>query len=342
MKLFRYLIEKCAVIIATGKEERESKYEVISHEENFDGTGHIYAKVRLRGIRKTFFKPITELYKKEWLNDFSREDGAFIAVLFLAEQQKDPELMELFPRKKQQITPNVIFLGMMFVSFLILSNLTASKIVEFKFSSLNFLPFLNTIDFNFPAALIFFPLTYFFDDNLTEVYGFQISRFIIWGGLICNTLVTLGILTTIHLNPSHYWSYQDQYATVFGSTFRVFIASALGYFVGEFCNSIILSKMKIMTSGRWLWLRIISSTSVAVGIDSIIFCNIAFFGKLPPNIIFQMIFIQYAFKVGYELLALPLTYLITGYLKKKDRVDYYDYTTKFNPFSLKIDHDRLG
>lgn len=316
------------------KMELESKFEIISHEENYENTGLIYAKIRVKGIRKTFYKSVSELYQKTWIEDFSREDAAFIAILFLAEQRKDPGLISLFPTRKQYITKNVIFLGMVFVSFLILSNLTAFKLVEYH---TNFFHLFGDINLTFPAALIFFPLTYFFDDTLTEVYGFKVSRFIIWSGLICNTIISLGVLVSTQLHASPYWPYQTEYEIVFNSTFRIFLASTIGYFTGEFCNSIILSKIKIMTSGRWLWLRIITSTSVAVGIDSMIFCNFAFTGIFPQHVIWKMVITQYLFKVGYELIALPLTYLITDYLKKKDNVDYYDYSTRYNPFSLKLD-----
>lgn len=225
---------------------------------------------------------------------------------------------------------------MLFTSFLILSNLTAFKIVEFKLSNFHFFHSIGLTDFTFPAALVFFPLTYFFDDILTEVYGFKVSRFVIWGGLICNTLVTLGIIITVQLNPSPIWHFQNEYSAVFNSTLKVFLASASGYFAGEFCNSIILSKLKILTSGKWLWLRIISSTSAAVAIDSLIFCHLAFLGVIPHSTILKLIETLYVFKVSYELLALPITYFITGYLKRSDRVDYYDYKTKFNPFSLQL------
>ena len=332
-------IRNCLLIIKSEKIDREGngKYEIVSHEENFEGTGLIYVKIRLKGMRNTFYKPVSVAYKKEWLNNFSREDGAFIAVLYFAENQKDPKLIHLFPRKKQIITKNVVLLGMMFVSFLIVSNLTAFKIVEFNVMKHIHSNLFHSATINFPAALIFFPLTYFFDDNLTEVYGFKVSRFIIWCGLLCSALVSIGIWITVHLNPSPYWHHQQEYEIIFGSTTRLFFSSATGYFIGEICNSILLSKIKIMTAGRWLWLRVISSTSVAVAIDSIIFCHVAFIGIFSKEIIWEMILTQYIFKVGYELFALPLTYLITGYLKKVDKVDYYDYKTNFNPFSLKLE-----
>lgn len=331
MKFINRFLEKCSILYRNEKDDRTIKYDICSHEENYEGTGKIYAKVRVKGTSRLFYKPVSELYQKEWLNDFSREDGAFIAVLYLSEQQNNIELIEKFPRKKQSVTKHVVFLGMLFVSFLILSNLTAFKIVEFNLG-------LFGIDkVQFPAALIFFPLTYFFDDTLTEVYGFKISRFMIWCGFICQSFISLGIFATVHLNASPFWPHQTEYALIFGSTFRIFLASIVAYVIGEFCNSMILSKIKLMTSGRWLWLRIISSTTIAVAIDSIIFCHIAFSHLIPEIVIWKMIATQYLFKVSYEIFALPLTYIITGYLKSKDQIDYYDYQTSYNPFSMKIE-----
>jgi len=258
MKLFDF-IGRFIPLFKNKVNEIKSNFDLISHEENFEGTGKIYGKVRVRGIGKTFYKPIDELYKKKWLDDFSREDGAFIAVLYVAEQQKNKTLIKLFPRKKKHITKNVIFLGMLFVSFLILSNLTAMKIASINFDSIGFLHGFGFGEVNFPAALVFFPLTYFFDGVLTEVYGFQISRFIIWCGLICMTLISAGILITLNLHSSSLWPYHNEYTVIFSSTIRVFFASVVAYSFGEFCNSIILSKIKMMTSGRWLWLRVVSS-----------------------------------------------------------------------------------
>ena len=136
-------------IFSFEKKERESKYEVISHEENYNNTGEVYLKVRIKGLNKIFFKPLKDLYTKKWIEDFSREDAAFIGVLFLAEQRKDYELIKLFPTKKRYITKNVVLIGMLFISFLILSNLTAFKIIQMDF-------FKNTpfsFSTHFPVAL---------------------------------------------------------------------------------------------------------------------------------------------------------------------------------------------
>lgn len=230
-------------------------------------------------------------------------------------------------------TRRVIFLSMLFVSFLIISNLTAFKIVELHLS--------KSFNVNFPAALVFFPLTYFFDDVLTEVYGFKISRLIIWSGLFCCAVISLCTWTAVQLPASPVWDNNTHhgasaYAMVFQGSFRIFLASLTAYFFGEFMNSIVLAKLKVLTSGRYFSLRVMASSMVGVGIDTTIFCLVAFWNILPRELIFELILTQYVFKTVYEFLMLPISYSLVSYLKKADNIDYFDKNTRFNPFSLKL------
>ncbi len=230
-------------------------------------------------------------------------------------------------------TKRVIVLGMLFVSFLIVSNLSAFKIVEIHLTPEFFV--------NFPAALVFFPLTYFFDDILTEVYGFKVSRLIIWGGLACSVFVTLCTWMAVQLPASPIWDANTNhgssaYELVFSGSLRVFLASIIAYFFGEFFNSMLLAHLKVRTKGKYFSLRVMSSTAVGAGIDSIIFCYVAFWNVMPHFIISEIILTQYLFKMFYEVLMLPITYSLASYLKRADRVDYDDTHTVFNPFSLKL------
>lgn len=300
-----------------------NKYRIIAVDDSYQETGNVSVKVQIVGHSKTFNSSVKELYQKHWLDAFSKEDVAHIAALYTAEHTGNFELIKSFPLKNSSVKSSVLVVGILFTVFLILSNFTAFKLVEYGGVS-------------FPAGLIFFPLTYIFDDILTEVYGFKVSRRIIWSALLANSIVTLGTLITVYLPPSPYWHDQSAYATIYHATFRIFIASMLGYLTGEFVNSIILAKLKVLTAGRYLWLRAISSTAIGVGIDTLIFIHVAFLFLVPYHTIWQIILMMYALKVLYEILATPLTYKISNYLKKKDHVDHYDFKTKFNPFSLDL------
>lgn len=303
-----------------------------------NGNDGPFVNVRVNGTSKIFKKTAKELYETKWLQGFSREDAAYIGVLNAQECCEELRGSKKNVEKVKFPAQNVILLGMLFVCFLLMSNLTAMKVASISISNV-FGIFLSG-EIEFPAALVFFPITYLLSDVLTEVYGYKICRSIIWGGFICNAIFLGGIAVAANVPASTEWlkthgNVVSSYETILSGYSRVFLASSIAYFFGEFINSYILAKLKIATSGKYFPVRIVGSTIVGVLVDSTIFIYIAFYGILTTKIILTMIFAQITFKVGYEILMLPLTYKITKFLKRKDGVDHYDFDTRFNPFSFK-------
>ena len=185
--------------------------------------------------------------------------------------------------------------------------------------------------FILPAAIIIFPISYIISDILTEVYGYSVARRVIWLGFICNVIMVAGIWIAGLLPAANTFTAQSAYNQILGNTPRFLLASFLAYLAGEFSNSYVLSKMKIATKGKWLWSRTIGSTVVGQAIDTVIVLSIGFIGVLPVSTLLIMILSHWFVKVSYEIIATPVTYLAVNYLKKKEGMDVYDYTTNFNP-----------
>ena len=185
-----------------------------------------------------------------------------------------------------------------------------------------------------PAAIIIFPLSYIFGDVLTEVYGYQQARRVIWLGFLCNLIAVVAIWIGKILPPAPAFEAQSAYGRILGSTPRFLLASFVAYLAGEFANSFVLAKMKIRTRGRWLWTRTIGSTLVGQGIDTLIVLAIAFGGVLPFPVLGTMILSHWLVKTAYETVATPFTYGVVGYLKQKEGVDVYDYETDFSPLRV--------
>ena len=185
-----------------------------------------------------------------------------------------------------------------------------------------------------PAAIIIFPLSYIIGDILTEVYGYKQARRVIWLGFLCNLVAVLAIWIGKILPPAPVFEAQDAYESILGSTPRFLLASFTAYLAGEFTNSFVLSKMKIITKGRWLWTRTIGSTLVGQGVDTVVVLTIAFAGVLPLSVLGIMILSHWLVKSAYEAIATPLTYVVVGYLKRKEGIDTYDYGVDFNPLRV--------
>jgi uncharacterized integral membrane protein (TIGR00697 family) len=192
---------------------------------------------------------------------------------------------------------------------------------------------------SFGAGNLFFPISYIFGDILTEVYGYARARKVIWSGFGALAFAAVMGLAVVHFpaDPGVPYNQQMQPALelIFGSTWRIVAASMLAYWAGDFTNSYVLAKMKLLTRGRYLWTRTIGSTIVGQAVDSAIFYPLAFYGKWPSETIVGIIAFNCVFKVGVEVVFTPLTYLIVNWLKRVEREDYYDRDTDFTPFSLR-------
>jgi queuosine precursor transporter len=218
-----------------------------------------------------------------------------------------------------------------FVTILICSNLIGpAKIAQLD------LPLFGAVSFG--AGVLFFPISYVFGDVLTEVYGYARSRRVIWCGFAGLAFASFMSYVVVSLPPAPFWKNQAAYEIAFGLTWRIALASMIAYFAGEFVNSYVLAKMKIMTSGRWLWTRTIGSTIFGEGVDSLIFYPLAFYGTgiIPDEKLPTVMLVQFIAKVSVEVVFTPVTYAIVGWLKRAEQEDYYDRDTRFNPFTLKV------
>jgi uncharacterized integral membrane protein (TIGR00697 family) len=222
-----------------------------------------------------------------------------------------------------------------FVTVLIVSNIASSaKIVDWGFSILG-------VRMAFDAGTILFPVSYIFGDILTEVYGYKNSRRVIWAGFGCLALSAIIFWVVKVLPGEAQWEKyagDAAYLAILGgmSSGGIVLASLAGYWSGEFTNSFVMAKMKILTNGRWLWTRTIGSTVVGELVDTIVFVTIAsIFRVFPWSLFLTLSLTNYVFKCTVEALMTPATYAAVGALKKAENEDYFDRGTNFNPFNIK-------
>jgi queuosine precursor transporter len=190
--------------------------------------------------------------------------------------------------------------------------------------------------FTFGAGVLFFPVSYIFNDVLTEVYGYARARKVVWAGFGAIIFASFMSWVIVALPPAMGWNDQGAYETVFGQTPRIVFASLTAFFVGEFANSYVLAKMKVKTNGRHLWMRTIGSTIIGEGVDSVVFYPAAFLGVWDTQLVWTVMMSNYVIKVAWEALITPVTYKVVGFLKRAEQEDYFDHKTNFTPFSIDV------
>lgn len=210
-----------------------------------------------------------------------------------------------------------------FVVVLLISNLVAPKLTQLG-------------PFTLSGAQLLFPLTYIFGDVFTEVYGYAGSRRAIWIGFFASALLAAMGLITVALPPAPGWNDQAVFEKFLGFVPRIVAASLIAYWVGEFANSFVMSRMKLLTGGKHLWMRTIGSTAIGQLVDSVVVMFLVFYGREPVSVILSLIVSGYVGKVLYEAAATPVTYAIVNFLKRREGVDVYDQGVDFNPFKADV------
>ena len=229
-----------------------------------------------------------------------------------------------------------------FVAILLLSNLIGAA----KLSSVG--------GFTFGAGILFFPVSYVIGDVLTEVYGYANARRCVWMGFFALLFMAFMSFVVVAMPAATNWGCaassdtafadvlkasdagticQATYVSVFGSTWRIVLASVLAFWAGEFVNSFVLAKMKILTGGKHLWSRTIGSTVFGQAVDSAIFYPIAFLGVWETSSVLMVMLTNWGLKVLWEVVLTPVTYAVVGWLKSREGVDVYDTNIEFSPFA---------
>lgn len=208
---------------------------------------------------------------------------------------------------------------MIFVSVLLVANTVAVKIIAFG-------------DYAVAAGIICFPISYIFGDVLTEVYGYRQTRKVIWTGFFCLALMSFFYYLASLLPPAAFYQGEAAFDTIFEFVPRIAIASLAGYLVGSFLNAIVMSRMKVLTNGRALWARTIASTIVGEAADSFVFALVAFYGVFAIDDLLLIGMTGFVLKTAYEIIATPVTYMIVGFLKRREGVDKIDRGESYSLF----------
>ena len=229
-----------------------------------------------------------------------------------------------------------------FVGILLLSNLIGAS----KLASVG--------GVTFGAGILFFPVSYVLGDVLTEVYGYANARRCVWMGFFALLFMAVMSFVVVAMPPSAGWGCassgdpqfaaivartsagalcQTTYESVFGSTWRIVLASVTAFWAGEFVNSLVMARMKVWTGGRYLFTRTWGSTIFGQAVDSVIFYPVAFLGTWATADVLHVMVTNWAFKVLWEIILTPATYAIVGFLKRREGVDVFDSDTDFSPFA---------
>lgn len=171
-----------------------------------------------------------------------------------------------------------------------------------------------------PAAVIIYPFCFMLGDIITEVWGYNYARKVIFVGFFANAAMVLFSYLGGLLPAATAWPHQDAYMAIFTMVPRIVVASFIAYLLGELLNSYSLEKIKSWTGVRLLFIRTIGSSLIGQLVDTGVFITLAFYGLVPNQVLLIMMLSQYLVKVGLEAVAgTPLAYLMVNWARDDRR-----------------------
>lgn len=301
------------------KDKNNIKYKIVAQEYNENGQPIIVAQL-VNSPREVLKSSAIELAKdQEQLSKFSAKD--IISIACIANTEKEPIIIYT----QSTVYKYYSLLAMLFGCMLIISNIISVKLASF-------------FGITITCGSICYPLTYILGDIITEVYGYKRARQLIWGAVICNLLLVFFVSLSIATTPSMYWPHQEEYILILGAVPRIIFASLIAYGCGEFTNSYIIARLKMLYKGDGLFARILSATIISVTLDTLVFITIAYSGMLPFANLLGLALTLYTQKVVTELFMIPVTMWAINTLKNRESADMFDYNTNFTPFSLDVQY----
>lgn len=225
-----------------------------------------------------------------------------------------------------QLKISAIFLTIVvfYITLTLTANATFAKIVKIG-------------SFEGVGGEIIMPIILLLADIIAEVYGYKVSRALLWLAMLSEFVFSSLILFIIHLPSPTFWTHQDAFNLVFSKLLQVGPVAIAAVLIGQFLNIYLVSKFKILLKGKYFWFRSIVSIAIGAAVLDAIYFFVGFHGLYPASALWKMFISAYILRVAYAVIGGGPATIIVHILKKIEKTDVYDVSTDFNPFKLSLE-----
>ena len=208
--------------------------------------------------------------------------------------------MERYLNRRHRVE---VAVGGCFIAAIVATNIIAAKLIDVFGTTFN-------------VGALVYPFTFLLTDVLSEVFGKQAARLWVWLGFFASLIVTGFVYLGGLIPESQYSQVGDCYQTMFSATPRIVFGSMLAYLTAQTLDVRLFHWIRGKTNGRHLWLRNNVATSVSQGVDTLVFCTVAFLGVVPLPVLVGMVLGQYLVKVAMAIADTPLCYGAVWFVRR--------------------------
>ena len=221
------------------------------------------------------------------------------------------------PKDKKLAYRIYLYLGALFITSLVVSNLIFQKFFYWK-------PFGDITIFGAPlfeisVGVLPYPLTFLITDLISEIFGRKKANQIVTAGIFAS-FFSMGIVLLSDIAPAIPSSpvNDELFSQVFALSPIAVLASMLAYLCAQYVDIAIYHFWKRLTNGKYLWLRNNFSTFSSQIIDTTTVVGLlCVFGVIPWSLFKGLVISGVMFKIFIALLDTPLLYFFVYILRRR-------------------------
>lgn len=165
--------------------------------------------------------------------------------------------------------------------------------------------------FSIDAGTFIYPLTFTLRDLVHKRLGIAAARTVVVLAAAVNLFMALFFQFTARLPDDPAWGLGREFEAILGPVWRIVAASIAAELVSELIDTEVYRLWVGRVTTRFQWLRVLTSNSISIPIDSLIFCWGAFGGALPAAVVWSIFSANVILKGLVTLASLPGIYLVS-------------------------------
>lgn len=184
------------------------------------------------------------------------------------------------------------------------------------------------------GGIFIFPISFIISDIITEIYGSELARKLVFYGIICQFIFAIYAYIVIHSPAPYFLENKELYTLVFSPYLNFALASSISIWIGSKINIFLLSKLSEFSGGKYFAARSFFASTAGEFLVTCISMVIANYNKISLDNLIYMSGCCFIVKTMISFIAIWPASIIVYNLTNRRNLYRTIFTFKKQPFSL--------
>jgi uncharacterized integral membrane protein (TIGR00697 family) len=187
---------------------------------------------------------------------------------------------------------------------------TAAYVAAQMMSDIASLRIVEVFGWAVDAGTLIYPFTFTIRDLIHKIAGKAAARTVIVAAAVINLAMAVVFWLTAQMPPDLATGPQLEFGMVLAPVWRIVFASIAAEVLSELIDTEAYQRWVDRFGRRLQWGRVLVSNAVSVPVDSAVFVLLAFWGALPAAVMWEIFWVNVAFKGLVSVVSIPSIYWV--------------------------------